>query len=390
VSLSLLLLAGVGAAAPAEVRSESVFATQIYRRLAAGERNVFLSPFSISTVLAMAAEGARGETARQMSVALGGGPDRLSEAIGPLVGRLNAPGKRYEISIANALWVDQAFPLAPPYLDRVQKRYGGGLFEVDFRTGAEPSRQKINAWIEQQTRDRIKDLVPAGAVNSMTRLVLTNAIYFKGRWSVPFDERGTRPQPFRRVSGRPSDVPMMRNGQLNAQFAQFQGFKALELAYQGGELSMVVLLPDDVRGLARLEKRLTPELIAFWIGQMHLKSVDVWLPRFKLETSYELEPALSALGMPLAFDAAKADFTGMAPSAIGDRLHLSAVLHKAFVEVNEKGTEAAAATGGIMSSTSISVTEKAEFHADHPFLFLIRERASGAILFMGRVMDPAR
>ncbi len=387
VPLVLLVLStpALAAGPPADAG----FALRLFRHSARGPGNAFLSPYSVASALAMAAEGARGETARQMSAALGGPPDSVARALEPVARRVAAAGKPYELSAANALWVARSFTLRPAYVGAVASRWDAGVFDVDFRGAPEAARGRINRWVEERTHDRIKDLLAAGTLGPATRLVLTNAVYFKGGWLAPFQKERTRPAPFTRADGSKVDAPLMHLTAPKA-YAALEGVKLLEMPYEGGELSMVVVLPDRADGLAVVERGLDGRRLARWVGAMSQREVAVTFPRFRVESAYELKPALSALGMPAAFDPARADFGGIAELAGGQRLFVSAVVHKAFVEVTEEGTEAAAATGAMMKVTSARREPVApvEFRADHPFLFLIRENASGAILFVGRVADP--
>jgi serpin B len=381
-------------AVPAADRAEAArdlnaFALDLYARLRGREGNLFLSPASISTALAMTYAGARGQTAEEMAGALHFTlpADRLHPAMGGLLRDLNGDGGKrgYALSVANALWAQRGHPFLPEFLKLVHDDYDAAAREMDFAGAADESRRVINAWVEKQTHDRIKDLLPAGSVNSDTRLVLTNAIYFKGDWAHPFQKSHTHDAPFRLGGGKEVTVRMM--GPTTGETAEYGYFEdstlqALEMPYAGKELSMVVLLPRKVDGLEELEKALTPGRLQEWLGKLREREVSVSLPRFKVTAQFMLNDALAALGMRLAFTS-QADFSGMD----GRRdLAISAVVHKAFVDVNEKGTEAAAATGVVVKALAEPL--RLAFRADHPFLFLIRDRRSGAVLFMGRLTDP--
>jgi serpin B len=263
-----------------------------------------------------------------------------------------------------------------------KENYGAGLKEVDFAADAEGARKTINAWVEKETKEKIKELLRPGVVGSDTRLVLTNAIYFKGDWARQFKKDATREEEFRLGGGKGVRAPLMRQRRT---FGYLDGgtFQALEMPYAGKDLSMVVLLPKKLDGLPDLEKSLTPDDLVGWLKRLREQEVDVALPRFKLTAEFELKPVLSSLGMPLAFTAGKADFSGVDGSR---KLFLSAVVHKAFVDVNEQGTEAAAATGVVARATAVHVTPV--FRADHPFVFLIRDRRSDSVLFLGRLANP--
>ncbi len=376
----------------ATVKGNTEFALDLYGKLRAQEvraqdGNLFFSPYSISTALAMTYAGARGETADEMAKALHFtvAADRLHPAFASLLAETNRAGKKpgYQVSIANALWGQKNFGFLPDFLNLTRSRYGAGLQEVDFIDDTEKARQTINAWVEDKTQQKIKDLLPPGIVNVDTRLVLTNAIYFKGYWALQFKKANTRKEPFKTAAGKSVQAPLMHQ---KDRFGYFKGsdFQALQMPYQGKDLSMVVLLPDRVDGLAEFEKKLTGPNLAKWLAGLATKEVQVALPKFKMTREFNLNDALTALGMRQAFIAGAADFTGMSGS--GRKLFIQAVMHKAFVDVNEEGTEAAAATGVVIGLTSVQITPV--FRADHPFVFLIRDNRSGSVLFMGRVTDP--
>jgi serpin B len=316
------------------------------------------------------------------------GGARLHRAFAAVNGEVNRAGAKgpSELLVANALWTQVGLATVPAFQSTVKTLYGGALTPLDFRKAPEASRRTINAWVEQQTRDRIKDLVPEGAINPDTRVVLTNAIYFKGAWRYAFPEKATRNEAFMVSAATTArDVPLMRQRRT---FPYLDGgsFQALELPYGAGEQSMIVFLPRKLDGLADLEKTLSAARLAVWLGQLSPRDVDVTLPRFKVTAEFQLKDALTTLGMPIAFSSG-ADFSGM---ATGEPLALSAVIHKAFVDVNEKGTEAAAATGAMISTTSARLPEPepVQFRADHPFFFVIRDNGTGSLLFAGRLVDP--
>lgn len=369
------------------------FALELYAKLRSrSEGNLFYSPASLSTALAMAYAGARGETATQMDAALHFGTppegESIHDAFAALQSAWNPGGKAgYRLSVANRLWGQQGFDFRPAFLAVTRDAYGAELATVDFRTQAEAARGRINTWVEEHTAGKIVDLIPPGALNALTRLVLTNAVYFKGDWSTPFQKEATRDEPFHLADRRKVEVPLMhRAGRYK--FWAGEGLKVLELPY--GETDAVVMqvfLPDQIEGLPALEARLTPEALARWSGSLRSQQVIVTLPRFKLTSEFELAETLSALGMPRAFSPSEADFTGMSSE---EELCLSAVLHKAFVDVNEEGTEAAAATGVLLMATSAQIPREPPpvFRADHPFVFLIRDTRTGSILFLGRLVEP--
>ncbi len=377
------------AALDAVVQANNSFALEFYGQAAKQTGSLFFSPYSISTALAMTYAGARGETARQMASVLHLGParDELHQALSNLMGVLNAPGKPYQLSVANALWAQIGYEFRPEYLAVTNRYYGAGLREVDYvpEDRREETRQTINKWVEAKTNDKIKELIKRGMLTEFTRLVLTNAIYFKGTWQVQFKPSATRTAPFFVSEQEKVDVPLMH------QVARFRygepddELQILEMPYSGGDLSMVVLLPTPGRSLAELERRLSSAALQSWLNGLRERDVEVFLPRFKLEKEFVLNQALQDLGMVDAFDENAADFSGM---TFGKDLYISSVVHKAFVEVNEEGTEAAAATAVIMNGKSIALEEPPVFRADRPFVFLIRDARSGAVLFMGRLVDP--
>jgi len=379
-----------GEVAPAEqaalAASNNAFALDLYARIKGQEGNLFLSPYSISSALAMTYAGARGNTATQMAKALHfdlEGP-KLHEAFGKLTADLNAAGAKsdFALTVANALWVQEGFELLRDYLDLTKSAYGAGPHPVDFAKAAEAARQTINRWVEEQTRDKIKDLIPKGMLGAMARLVLTNAIYFKGRWATEFFADHTREKPFTLASGEKVNAPTMHH---MAHFPLFQGdgFQALALPYKGDRLSMVILLPAKPDGLPALEKSLNADTLTKWVAAMKPQNVLVALPRFKATTTLLLADTLQAMGMADAFGLPPADFSGMTGKK---DLFISQVIHKAFVDVNETGTEAAAATAVIMEGGG--PPRFVQFTADHPFLFLIRDNRSGSILFLGRLANP--
>jgi serpin B len=375
------------------------FALAMYGQLRQRPGNLFFSPFSIRTALAMTYAGARGETAAQMSGALRFASSDVTqyEAFGEIIQRLNtAGGGKYEMAVANSLWGQDGAPLQTGFLDVVARHYGGGMNLVDFRHAAEAARKTINQWVEEKTRQKIRELIPSGGLDADTRLVLANAVYFKGMWVLQFRNSATRDQPFYLERGGKVQAPLMHQHK-EIQYMEAAGYQAVDLVYQGGDISMLVLLPDRKAGLQDLEKTLSARMLHDCVAQMSRREVELFLPRFKVTWgTVNLSGQLTALGMTLAFNQSRADFSGInghePPS--DDSLFISAVFHKAFVEVNEEGTEAAAATAVSMILTmALRPSEPPPvpiFRADHPFLFAIRDRKSGAILFLGRITDPTR
>jgi len=374
----------------AAVDDNNSFAIDLYSRLRAQGGNLFFSPESISTALAMTYAGARGKTAQQMAQTLHFTlpPDRLNPAMGALLNDLNAAHAGYQLRVANALWAQQGYAFLPAFLEITQRSYGAALNHVDFKDAVATARQ-INQWVEQKTENRIRNLIEPGALGADTRLVLANAIYFKGDWERQFDKTRTQQEDFHLSASQTIKAPLMhREGSFN----YFDGgrFQALEIPYKSGELSMVVLLPNQVDGLSSLEQAITPSNAHQWLTQLRrVPSVVLTLPRFTLTQQFQLSGVLAQMGMPRAFNRDQADFSGMTKER---ELFISAVIHKAYVDVNEQGTEAAAATG-VQMTAALARREPPPpivFRADHPFVFLIRDNRSGAILFMGRVTNPTK
>ncbi len=369
------------------VQGNSEFAASLYQRLAEKDGNLFFSPYSISNALAMTHAGARGNTAREMKATLHFNLDdeRLHPAFANLIAQLHGEGKPrpFQLTVANRLWGQKEYGFMPAFLKIGQDHYHAGLEEVDFVRATEDARNLINAWVEKQTQDKIKNLIPKGVLDEQTRLVLTNAIYFKAQWLYPFNPKNTQPGAFHLASGKSIETPMM-HAKERLQFAQFDSFAIVEVPYVKRDQSMIVLLPQAKHGLAEVEKKLSAVNLAMWTKRLSEHQVDLALPKFKVTSEIKLKDVLKQMGMIDAFTFGKADFTGMATR---EQLYITAILHKAFVDVNEAGTEAAASTAVVIGTRS--APPKATFHADHPFLFLIRDRQTGSILFMGRVANPA-
>jgi len=371
------------------VEGNSAFAFDLYAKLKTAKGNLIFSPCSISTALAMTYAGARGDTAAEMEKTLrfALGQDALHPAMADLVDDLNARGgdegkAAYELVVANRLWGQSGYNFLAPFLELNRTYYGAGLELVDFARATEAARKKINAWVEDQTRDKIRELLKPGVLNALTRLVLTNAIYFKGNWASEFKKERTADAPFHVTPEKTVDAPMMRQTEKFG-YAETGDVQVLDMPYVGDDLSMTILLPKKADSLGDVEASLSAAQLKTWIARLREEKVAVFLPRFKVEFGLGLSETLKAMGMPLAFSNA-ADFSGMD----GTRdLYITAVIHKAFVEVNEEGTEAAAATGVVVGLKSAPM-KPLVFRADRPFVFLIRDRATGSVLFIGRVTDP--
>jgi serpin B len=377
----------------AVVQGNNAFALDLYAQLYRGDGNRFFSPFSISTALAMTYAGAHGDTARQMATTLHFTlpPDQLHPSFHRLIAEIrsrNTPSKTEATDIqlftANALWTERGEPILGDFQKRIEVNYQGGIYEVDFRHAAEAARKTINAWVEEQTKDKIKDLLQPIHIGAHTVLILTNAIYFKGLWESQFSRQQTAPATFHMPGEKSARVDLM-NQTGRFRYLDEGSFQSLELPYRGGAVSMVIVLPKAVDGLARMEAELTLPKLEAWLAKLSSHRVQVSLPKFRLTEQIELKDTLTELGMPLAFDRRSADFSGIT----GTRdLAISAVVHKAFVDVEETGTEAAAATAVVMARAMAVATPPVVFRADHPFLFLIRDNRSGSILFLGRLTKP--
>jgi serpin B len=378
---------GLGAEPARATTSINQFNAALYKTEAGADTNLVYSPFSVSTVLAMAYAGANGNTASQIGAVLHllGNREAIHADWHGLLGKLEIPPGQGEdrLAVANALWPQSDAPILASYLTIVHDRYGAEARTVDYRRKTEEARSEINQWVADQTAQKITDLLKPGTLTSDTRLVLTNAIYFKGTWATPFRAPETALAPFTLLSGKTADRPMMRLTATQGYFENDQ-LQVLELAYRDKRLSMVIVLPRQKDGLRSLEPLLTAENLTAWTKSLSGQSVIIRLPKFKMESSLSLQKTLEQLGMTDAFTD-RADFSGIN----GQRnLSITAVLHRALVDVNEEGTEAAAATGAVIGITSARIGEPLRFTADHPFFFFIRDRQTGTILFAGRVTDP--
>ena len=373
------------------VEGNSAFAFELYQALKGEEGNLFYSPYSISLALAMTYTGARGETAEQMAATLKFmlEQERLHPAFNWLDAELakrgegaeGKDGEGFRLNIVNAIWGQKDYEFLPDFLDVLAENYDAGLRILDFITETEKSRLSINDWVSDQTEGRIEDLIPPGAIGALTRLVLTNAIYFNAAWEYPFDKKMTADGRFYFLDGGQVTVPMMKQTESFG-YTEGQGYQAVELLYDGGELSMVILLPEDGKFEA-FEDGLQAEQVEDIISGLQLTEVTLTMPRFEFDSEFSLKDTLPEMGMPIAFSSS-ADFSGMN----GNReLSISDVLHKAFVAVDEAGTEAAAATAVIMELTA-APEPPVEVTIDRPFIFLVRDIETGAILFVGRVMNP--
>uniref|UniRef100_A0A8C4PDW3 Serpin B10 n=1 Tax=Dromaius novaehollandiae TaxID=8790 RepID=A0A8C4PDW3_DRONO len=377
--------------------SISSFTLDLYKKLneTSKGKNIFFSPWSIATALAMVYLGAKGDTATQMAEVLhfhqsareeGSSemttPSRIHSGFKELLAAINKPRNTYLLRSANRLYEEKTYPL---FIQLVKRYYKAKPQVVNFKTDAEQARKQINSWVENETERKIQDLLLTGSLDSHTVLILVNAIYFKGNWEKKFLEENTSEQPFRmsKTKSKPVQMMFLRESFLMLHVTTMK-FKIIELPYVKNELSMFVLLPDDISDNTTGLEELTYEKLAEWtrLDNMIKAEVELYLPKLKLEENYDLKSTLRSLGIRDAFDPVQADFTGM---SVKKDLFISKVIHKAFVEVSEEGTEAAAATGVLVTRTSAMT---ATFKADHPFLFFIRHNKSQTILFFGRLCSP--
>ncbi|XP_006038743.1 leukocyte elastase inhibitor-like [Alligator sinensis] len=395
-------------------KANAEFCFDFFKEVQKSKRNenIFFSPLSISSAMAMVLLGARGNTAKQMEKVLhfdavssssGGRTNHGSsecEETGEvhsqfqaLLSAINKPSTNFSLSIANRLYGAKGFHFLEQYLKCTETLYHAELEAVDFRNALEETRKKINTWVEEQTSGKIKELFAEHVLDSDTILVLVNAIYFKGKWTSEFKKEDTKERPFRLNKNQTKNVQMMfQNGYYNLAIIEEPEIQVLELPYgneEGGELSMFIFLPKDIKdnstGLEQLDSALIYKKFVEWttMTKMHKRNVNVYLPRFKMQEDYDLGETLLAMGMCDLFDSSKADLSGMT----GNRgLAVSKGVHKSYVDVNEEGTEAAAATGVTAGATSVGMSY--EFKADHPFLFLIKHNVNNSILFFGQCTSP--
>jgi serpin B len=399
-TLKLFGLLGLRAALPAGVRAMPVeppppndpaiadataaFGCDLFGKLRSKSGNLFFSPLSVETALAMTAGGARGETLAEMNKVLHLPKADSQAGVGALMRYLQAaPAAKYELAIANALWLQQGMSFRQQFLAETARHYGASMQSVDFRDG-DKARQTINHWVEQQTKDKIKELFGPGSLEKESRLVLTNAVYFKGKWADPFKKFVTKDEPFYLADGSKVQAPLMRRG---GEFRYLAGdrVQVVTLPYSGSRVDMMIVLPAKPDGLPDVEKTLTADKLKEWAGKLRNSDGEVLLPRFKLTDEFDLGNTLKEIGMRLAFSK-QADFGAMCeePVMIGQ------VVHKAYVDTNEEGTEAAAATGVKMLPMAAPPQPKQPFifRADRPFLFVIRDTGTGTPLFVGRIANP--
>ncbi|RUS81925.1 hypothetical protein EGW08_010311 [Elysia chlorotica] len=357
------------------------------------KENVFISPFSIAAAVAMTGLGAAADTAQGIVKALRWQPDegnKMHEQFQVYLSSLKTKNDKYSLSLANRIYSQQNFKILQEFRESTAKYYLAEPVNADFVNASEAECTKINTWVSEQTEDKIKDLIPPGVLDALTRMVIVNAIYFKGNWDLQFDEKRTESQKFKIAGDQTKSVPMMyAKRKFHVGQSDKLKCRALELPYKGKDLSMVVILPDQDFGLQNLVGSLSQSEIDELLSSLKPANTDValWLPKFEVTSSHSLKEALSALGMADAFSMESANFSGIT----GNKdLYITAAIHKAFIKVNEEGTEAAAATAMTFGLRCMPMNPIPPFTVDHPFLYLIRDnRANGLILFIGAVADPS-
>ncbi len=375
-------------------KDNNAFALDLYQSLRSTDGNLIYSPYSISLALAMTFGGARNETESQMASALHFNlpQAQLHPAFNALDlalaqgGKAQSQDQPLQLNIANAVWAEQTYPFLQNYLDLIALNYGAGIHLADFVNQYEPTRAQINGWVSDQTKNKINNLLSPGTLNPNTRMVLVNAIYFKADWGKPFDPNNTADASFHLLDGTHSQVKMMYDHFFNLSYAKGDGYQAVELPYKGGTAVMDVIVPDE-GNFSQFESTLNAQKLNEIVGALQpSNTVQLGLPKFTFTQEFNLSDPLKTLGMSDAFDSSVADFSGMTGN---HDLFISDVIHKAFVAVDEKGTEAAAATAVMMQATS-ALLPTISLTIDHPFIFVIRDTTSGQILFAGRVLNPAQ
>jgi serine protease inhibitor len=390
--------AGVESEIPQAVEVVQAFTADLYRRQAATSGNLVCSPYSVAVALAMTRNGARGRTAAEMDAVLHATtPSTFDSGMNALVQRLDAAAGRRRgddgstgevvLDVANSLWGEQGLEWQQQFLDALARHYGAGMRLVDYRRDPDAAAALISAWTSEQTHGKIPELVPAGVLDFLTRLVLVNAVYFKAAWQEPFDKPSPR-RPFTTEDGSRVEVTMMSHDLHRAAFCVGQGWRAARLAYIGGDVAMAIVVPDPGVSVGTVEASLDgPGLGGLLTSFRPVRAIRVEMPRWTFRLQSQLNTHLGALGMPTAFDPDEADFSGMTTQ---ERLHISHVLHEAFIAVDEEGTEAAAASAVVAQTLSLPATPPLVLTADRPFLFVLFDVTTGTPLFIGRVSNPGR
>lgn len=376
------------------VEANNLLSIDFYDKYKLKDGNLFFSPYSILSALAMTYEGAKGQTAEEMQSVLHLPSDKetVRTDFMEIFSEINKEDKSYQLTTANSLWAQENYPFKENYFEVVDEYYSGNVTNLDFKTETEKSRVTINNWVEEKTNDKIKELLPKTpqVITPNTKLVLTNTIYFKADWQNKFNIRNTKDKEFKLSDGTSKDVETMHQMD-DFNYGENKDLQILEMDYQGDDLSMLVILPKE-NNLSSIEELINTENLNNWKKEMSSEKVRLSIPKFKFEKKYFMSKDLKEMGMISAFNSSWADFTGMWNKQNDENLYISEVIHQTFIDVAEEGTEAAAATAVVMNeSTSIggTTTEPKIFTADHPFIFLIQQKDTGNILFMGRVSDPS-
>lgn len=377
------------------VDANTRFALKFYDEINDREGNIIFSPLSLSMALSMTLAGAQGTTKTEMQNALSveGLDEETFTAFNALLLALESSmakktpeeqGDAFQLNIANSTWTQSGFPILPEFLDTLALNYDAGMYSVDYINDAEGARQAINDWVNEETNSKIPDLIPEGALDALTRLVLANAIYFKGSWLNQFDEDATLPADFTLLDGSKTSVDMMHLYGEDLQYTKGEDFQLLRLPYLSSDFSMLLLVPDE-GAFSEVESALDAEKLTSYVGKMQYSLINLSMPKFDFESSVAAPDPLKALGMLSAFDPDRADFSGISTEQM---LYISDVIHKATITVDEEGTEAAAATAVIMALTSAPMDEPIDLVIDRPFMFAIEHQPTGTILFLGRVVNP--
>jgi serpin B len=376
-----------------QVEDNTDFAFELYQNIKKPGKNVFFSPFSISSALAMTYAGARGSTAKCMAETLKFNLDsesfhRAFYDLDSKLSEIQNAGK-VKLNVANSLWLQEDFEVLQSFLDLTNKYYGAGIKKVDFKNNSTGAVRQINTWVEDKTNDKIKNLLTSGDVNELTKLILCNAIYFKGNWDLQFNDFATKERKFYLLNGDEKLVSTMKQ-EASFQYSEFENFSALDMPYAGKQVSLAIFLPKENDGLSKIEKEMTGKNVRNWLEELdsrRAKEAIVSLPKFKTTCRTKLSQILKSMGMAAAFG--NADFSGISENS--DQLGISEVIHQAFVELDEKGTEAAAATAVIMAkgcAMPMNPVKPFIFKVDHPFIFIIRDKVTNSILFIGKIVDP--
>lgn len=368
------------------VENNNTFALDLYANLSTSEDNLCISPFGVSTALAMTFAGARGNTEKQMKdvMQVSMSQYEFHKNFARLLGQISTVGQGIELLLAHSIFPHNNYPFLESFVSLLRENYKTTLAPLKY-SEPEKARKTINQWVSEKTQEHISELIPVGMLTPLTRLVLVNAIYFKGLWEKPFDKRDTMNSPFRVSNEKLVNVPMMRQ-KAEFKYTKDDFVQILELPYQGKSLSLILILPKDGDDLAKVEKALSFKKLSSWSKNMFEATVDVHLPLFKIKSNFILNDTLISMGMSDAFNVDRADFSGMDGMTYPEGLYISDTMHQADIEVNEEGATATAATAVVLALRGLP--QEYQFHANHPFIFLLRENTTGTILFIGKVLNP--